>query len=58
MWTMGLDYRINGTILEQALLYSPKDAELLFTDKNRCVGWIYRGEMRVHPRYIKSEIIH
>lgn len=57
MWIMGLDYKINGTILEQALLYSPKDTQLLFTDKSRCVGWIYRGEIRIHPNYTKSEII-
>ena len=57
MWAMGLDYKINGTILEQALLYSPNSAELLFTDQNRCVGWIYNGEICVHPVYSKCEIV-
>jgi hypothetical protein len=54
---MGLDYTINGTCLEQALLYSPHKANLLFTDSERCVGWELDGIMRVHPTYKNSEII-
>jgi len=57
LWSMGLDYTIDGKILEQALLYSPDSAELLFTEGGRCVGWMLEGEVKVHPMYIKSEII-
>ena len=57
LWTMGLDHTINGKILEQALLYSPGAAELLFTEDSRCVGWMLDGEIRIHPYYSKCEII-
>ncbi len=56
LWSMGLDHTINGKILEQALLYSKDTAELLFTEDNKCVGWILDGVIRVHPNYSKSEI--
>lgn len=58
MWSIGLDYTINGRILEQALLYSPGSAELLFTENERCVGWILGGIIKVHPTYERSEIIN
>ena len=57
LWSMGLDHTINGKFLEQALLYSPEQAELLFTADNRCVGWALDGTVRVHPSYSKSEIV-
>ena len=57
LWSIGLDYTIGGKILEQALLYSPDSAELLFTEGGRCVGWAFDGEIRLHPSYSKSEII-
>ncbi len=57
LWSMGLDYTINGRILEQALLYSPSTADLLFTKGGRCVGWALDGEIKVHPTYKKSEIV-
>lgn len=57
LWSIGLDYTINGTCLEQALLYSPHKANLLFTDSERCVGWELDGIVRVHPTYKNSEII-
>lgn len=57
LWSMGLDHTINGAYLEQALLYSPNSAGLLFTEGGRCVGWELAGEIIVHPKYKNSEII-
>ena len=58
LWCMGFDHTINGKILEQALLYSPEAADLLFTEDNKCVGWMLDGTVRVHPIYSKSEIVN
>lgn len=57
LWSMGLDYTIEGKILEQALLYYPNTAELLFTDGDRCVGWMLNGKAKVHPKYTNTPII-
>ncbi len=56
LWSMGLDYTIDGRILEQALLYSPCAAELLFTEGGRCVGWTLDGCVKVHPKYENTPI--
>lgn len=55
---IGLDHTINGRILEQALLYTPEKAELLFTECGRCVGWMLDGERSVHPKYERSDIVY
>lgn len=57
LWSIGSNYTINGIILEQALLYSPDQAELFFTEDGRCVGWMLDGQAVIHPNYKKSEII-
>lgn len=57
LWSMGLDHTINGNYLEQALLYFPDKAELLFTENGRCVGWTLGGIIQVHPTYKNSEIL-
>ena len=57
LWSIGMDHMINGKIMEQALLYSPDAAELLFTEDGKCVGWMLDGEVMVHPIYQKSEIV-
>lgn len=56
LWTMGLEHTIDGKILEEALLYFPDRAELLFTEGNRCVGWMLDGKIKVHPKYAKCKI--
>lgn len=57
LWSMGIDYTIDGKILEQALLYSPGAAELLFTEGGRCVGWMLDGVIKTHPKYARPEIV-
>lgn len=57
LWSMGLEHTINGIYLEQALLYSPGKAKLLFTERNRCVGWELDGILQVHPQYKSSVIL-
>lgn len=57
LWAMGLDHTVKGKLLEQALLYEPQKAELLFTECGRCVGWIYGEDIRIHPKYKNSEIV-
>ena len=56
LWNMGLDYTINGRIMEQALLYSPEKAEMIFTEEGKCIGWIYDGDVCVHPKYKSAKI--
>ena len=43
--------------MEEALLYSPENAEMLFTENGRCVGWIYKEQIQVYPTYENVEII-
>ena len=43
--------------MEEALLYSPENAEMIFTEKGRCVGWIYKGKIQIYPTYKNVEII-
>lgn len=57
LWSMGLDHTVDGKILEQVLLCSPTSAELLFTETNKCVGWILDGKIKVHPKYANTPII-
>lgn len=57
LWSMGEDHRINGKTLEEALLYFPDRAGLLFTVDCRCVGWELDGESRYHPAYRHAEIL-
>ena len=56
LWSRGLDHTINGIYLEQALLYFPDRADLLFTESGRCVGWGLDGITRMHPVYQNSKI--
>ena len=58
LWSMGQDHTINGTYLEEALLYAPEKAALLFTEGGRCVGWELNGTRRLHPAYQSSEIVN
>ncbi len=37
--------------LEDALLYAPDRAGILFSEDGHAVGWSFDGEMRVHPLY-------
>ena len=43
--------------MEEALLYSPEQAEMIFTEDGRCVGWIYNGKFQIYPTYKDIEII-
>ena len=56
LWNMGLEHTIDGKTLEYALLRSPEKAELLFTDKGKCVGWALEGKSCIHPKYSSSTI--
>ena len=58
LWTMDQDHTVNGTYLEEALLYAPEKAALLFTEGGRCVGWELNGTRRLHPTYQSSEIVN
>ena len=58
LWSMGGDWRIAGKTLEEALLYFPHRAELIFSEDSRPVGWIFDGESRIHPSYASSEIVN
>ena len=54
----GLSFGIGGvSSMEEALLYSPENAEMLFTENGRCVGWIYKEQIQVYPTYKNVEII-
>ncbi|MBR2037490.1 MAG: GNAT family N-acetyltransferase [Lachnospiraceae bacterium] len=54
----GLSFGMLGvTSMEEALLYSHENAEMLFTENGRCVGWIYKEQMQVYPTYENVEII-
>ena len=57
LWNMDIDYTVGGKTLEQALMYHPNSAHLLFTEQDRCVGWSFSGESVIHPKYAKCEII-
>ena len=57
LWSTGDDYRIAGKTLEEALLYYPNRAELIFSENSRPIGWILDGESRIHPTYASSEIV-
>lgn len=57
LWNIGLDHTIDGMIMEQALLYCPERAEMLFTEGGRCVGWTLDGRIKVHPTYERTEIV-
>lgn len=53
----GLDFDIGDvSYLEAALLYQPNDVKLIFTEKNRCVGWMLGDEIRLHPAYNRTSI--
>ena len=41
---------------EQAILYSPERASLLFTESGRCVGWAVDGQAQTHPQYTHCKI--
>lgn len=43
--------------IEEALLYHPGEAEMLFTENGRCVGWQMDGIVRVHPQYQNKKIL-
>ena len=43
--------------MEEALLYSPEQAEMIFTENGRCVGWSYKEQIQIHPTYKNIEII-
>ena len=53
MQDMGLNYAINGeSELHNILLHTPeREAQVLLTDENKCVGWMLEGKATVHPRY-------
>lgn len=48
----GLPFGFEGMpCLEQALLSAPDKTELIFTDRGRCVGWRYDGQVQIYPDY-------
>lgn len=55
---MGMEFEIGDLLkIEQALLYDPGRAQMLFTENGRCVGWQADGTVRVHPQYKESKRI-
>ena len=53
----GIDFDIgNVSYIEHALLHYPNDTRLIFTDKNRCVGWMLGKEVRLYPEYDAKKI--
>ena len=54
MLDQGLDYAINGELdLNMILLNTPeRDAKVILTDENKCVGWMLNGVAKVHPQYV------
>lgn len=36
---------------EHAILYAPDCAQMLFTERGRCVGWSVNGQIQVYPAY-------
>lgn len=58
MINAGEDFEI-GPIskIEQALLYHPGKAQMLFAENGHCVGWQIDGAVRVHPQYKNAKII-
>lgn len=54
---MGKDVAIGDLQkMEEALLYFPGRARMLFTEDGRCVGWQADGITRVHPQYESTKI--
>ena len=53
----GIDFDIgNVSYIEHALLHYPNDTRLIFTDENRCVGWMLGNEVRLYPEYDAKKI--
>ncbi len=53
----GLDFGIGDvSSLEAALLYHPNEAKLIFTEKDRCVGWMIGDEIQLYPAYNRTSI--
>lgn len=54
---MGKEFRIGDNVkMEECLLYKPGQANMLFTEQGRCVGWEVDGGIQVHPRYEHCKI--
>lgn len=47
----------NVKTLEYALINCPESAKIIFTDQNRCVGWMIDGVAQIHPRYVGIKIL-
>ena len=45
------------TVIEQALLYAPGEAEQIFTEEGRCVGWRIGDKTQLFPLYEGLEIV-
>lgn len=43
--------------IEDALLYHPGKAQMLFTENGCCVGWRIEEATRIHPQYQNAKII-
>lgn len=49
---MGKEFRIGDNVkMEECLLYKPGQANMLFTEQGKCVGWEIDGGIQVHPQY-------
>ena len=54
---MGKEFRIGDNVkMEECLLYKPGQANMLFTEQGRCVGWEVDGGVQVHPQYENCKI--
>lgn len=54
---MRMEFEIGDLMkMEEALLYHPGRAQMLFTEAGRCVGWQADGVTRVHPQYKNTKI--
>ncbi len=53
MWDNGLSYAIDGEAdLNVILMNTPeRDAKVILTDDNKCVGWMLDGKIKIYPKY-------
>lgn len=49
---MGLQFGIGEfSYVEEALLRSPENTRMIFTESGRCVGWSVGESVQIHPKY-------
>ena len=40
--------------MTEALLKYPEQTKIILTDDNKCVGWIFEQEIKIHPNYFNN----